>query len=113
MTEAEVIHSGPRNPYGAVPSAAVDHTPPSTQGKTATYSADLFCVCAGAINSTVILLASANDKHPTGLANRSDQVGRNFMYHQADALLAITTQRNPVSESFSPTGICGIDDANF
>ena len=33
--------------------------------------------------------ASANEKHPTGLANRSDQVGRNFMYHQADALLAL------------------------
>ena len=32
--------------------------------------------------------------HPNGLANRSDQVGRNFMYHQADALLAIGTDRN-------------------
>lgn len=42
----------------------------------------------------MILLASANDKHPKGLANRSDQVGRNFMYHQADALLAISTDRN-------------------
>jgi choline dehydrogenase-like flavoprotein len=65
--------------------------PPSKAGRTAIYTAGLFAVCAGAINSAVILLASANDKHPTGLANRSDQVGRNFMYHQADALLAITT----------------------
>ncbi len=32
--------------------------------------------------------------HPNGLANRSDQVGRNFMYHRADALLAIGTDRN-------------------
>jgi len=84
VTEAEVIHSGP----------VAHHTPPSTQGKTVTYSADLFCVCAGAINSAVILLASANDQHPAGLANRSGQVGRNFMYHQADAVLAITTQKN-------------------
>ena len=49
----------------------------------------------------MILLASANDKHPTGLANRSDQVGRNFMYHQADALLAITTQKN--EDSYTKT----------
>jgi choline dehydrogenase-like flavoprotein len=58
-------------------------------------------LCTGAINSAVVLLASANDKHPTGLANRSDQVGRNFMYHQADALLAITTDRN--EDSYTKT----------
>jgi choline dehydrogenase-like flavoprotein len=58
-------------------------------------------LCAGAINSAVVLLASANDEHPTGLANRSDQVGRNFMYHQADALLAITTDRN--EDSYTKT----------
>ena len=61
---------------------------------TATYQAGVFAVCAGAINSAVILLQSANDKHTTGLANSSDQVGRNFMYHQADALLALTTKDN-------------------
>ena len=65
------------------------------------YSADLFCLCAGAVNSAVILLASANDKHPNGLANSSDQVGRNFMYHQADALLAISTDRN--EDSYTKT----------
>ena len=58
-------------------------------------------MCAGAINSAVILLASANDKHPNGLANRSDQVGRNFMYHQADALLALSTERN--EDSYTKT----------
>ena len=60
----------------------------------ATYEAQLFCLCAGAINSAVVLLASANGTHPRGLANGSDQVGRNFMYHQADALLALGTQTN-------------------
>ncbi len=49
----------------------------------------------------MILLASANDKHPNGLANRSDQVGRNFMYHQADALLALSTERN--EDSYTKT----------
>jgi choline dehydrogenase-like flavoprotein len=73
----------------------------SKGGSPATYSAGIFAVCAGAINSAVILLASANDKHPNGLANRSDQVGRNFMYHQADALLAIGPQQN--DDSYTKT----------
>jgi choline dehydrogenase-like flavoprotein len=81
VTEVEVIHAGSQNP--------------------ATYSAGFFAVCAGAVNSAVILLASANDKHPNGLANRSDQVGRNFMYHQADALLALSTDRN--EDSYTKT----------
>ncbi len=93
VTHVEVIHSGPGTRYGA-PEPSETDAPPSTDGKTVTYAADMFCVCAGAINSAVILLASANDKHPTGLANRSDQVGRNFMYHQADALLALSPERN-------------------
>ena len=67
----------------------------------ATYSANLFCLCAGAINSAVLLLASAGDRHPTGLANESDQVGRNFMYHQADAILALGTQSN--ADSYTKT----------
>ncbi len=85
VVEAEVLHSG---------SVAGDSPAASKEGRTATYRASLFAVCAGAVNSAVILLASANDKHPNGLANSSDQVGRNFMYHQADALLAISTDRN-------------------
>jgi choline dehydrogenase-like flavoprotein len=87
VTAVEVIHSGT--------DAA------SKNGSTATYSAGIFAVCAGAINSAVILLASANDKHPTGLANSSDQVGRNFMYHQADALLALGSQGN--EDSYTKT----------
>jgi choline dehydrogenase-like flavoprotein len=101
VTEVEVIHSGPGKAYDGAQNWAAGHTPLSTQGKTVTYSAALFCVCAGAINSAVILLASANDRHPNGLANRSDQVGRNFMYHQADALLAVSTQRN--EDSYTKT----------
>ena len=84
ITGAEVMHSGIS---GNLPAA-------SCGGHTATYTAGIFALCAGAVNSAVILFASANDKHPKGLANSSDQVGRNFMYHQADALLAITTERN-------------------
>jgi choline dehydrogenase-like flavoprotein len=60
----------------------------------ATFEAHIFALCAGAVNSAVVLLQSANDKHPNGLANGSDQVGRNFMYHQADALLALSMDAN-------------------
>ena len=90
VVAVEVIHSGAQKTYGA----SEDSAPPAASGEAATYFADLFCVCAGAINSAVTLLTSANDKHPNGLANSSDQVGRNFMYHQADALLALSTERN-------------------
>jgi choline dehydrogenase-like flavoprotein len=67
----------------------------------ATYEGSIVAVCAGAVNSAVLLLQSANDKHPNGLANGSDQVGRNFMYHQADALLALSTISN--SDSYMKT----------
>ena len=48
-----------------------------------------------AANSAAILLKSANDKHPNGLANASDQVGRNFMKHQNAAMLGISLKKNP------------------
>ena len=35
------------------------------------YSGDLVVVCCGAINTAALLLRSANDEHPNGLANRS------------------------------------------
>jgi len=38
---------------------------------------------------------SANDKHPNGLANGSDQVGRNYMFHNSQAVLAISREPNP------------------
>ena len=38
--------------------------------------------------------ASANDKHPNGLANGSDQVGRNYMFHNSQAVLAISREPN-------------------
>ena len=65
------------------------------EGKTQTFSANVVVVACGAINSAVLLLRSANDKHPNGLANSSDQVGRNFMKHQNGAMLGITRKPNP------------------
>jgi choline dehydrogenase-like flavoprotein len=64
-------------------------------GATETISTSIVALAAGAVNSAVILLASADASHPKGLANRSDQVGRNFMNHNCSAVLAIhPTRRN-------------------
>ncbi|MGF1523243.1 MAG: GMC oxidoreductase [Leptolyngbyaceae cyanobacterium] len=60
-----------------------------------TFRADIFVVACGAINSAALLLNSANDQHPQGLANRSDQVGRNLMKHLTTAMVALTTTPNP------------------
>jgi choline dehydrogenase-like flavoprotein len=60
----------------------------------ATYRGDIVVVSAGAANSAKLLLASATDRHPNGLANGSDQVGRNYMYHNSVAVLAISKEEN-------------------
>ena len=49
----------------------------------------------GAINSAALLLRSANDKHPNGLANSSDVVGRHYMGHTNSVLMAISKCANP------------------
>ena len=63
-------------------------------GKPERYSADVVAVCAGASNSAKILLRSANDRHPNGLANGSDQVGRNYMFHNCKAVAALGKEPN-------------------
>jgi choline dehydrogenase-like flavoprotein len=60
-----------------------------------TYTADLVVVSCGAANSARLLLASASDAHPHGLANGSDQVGRNYMFHNCVAVLALSKEPNP------------------
>ncbi|MBB5515366.1 choline dehydrogenase-like flavoprotein [Rubricella aquisinus] len=56
-------------------------------------TASLFVVAAGAVQSAALLLRSANAHCPTGLANRSDHVGRNFMNHNCSAVLALHPMR--------------------
>ena len=48
-----------------------------------------------ATNSARLLLMSANDRHPRGLANGSDQVGRNYMFHNSCPVVAISKRENP------------------
>ena len=63
-------------------------------GADETYTADVVVVAAGASNSAKILLRSASDRHPNGLANGSDQVGRNYMFHNSKAVVAISKELN-------------------
>jgi choline dehydrogenase-like flavoprotein len=59
------------------------------------FSADIVVAACGAINSAALLLRSANDKHPRGLANGSDMVGRHYMGHTNSVVMAISKCPNP------------------
>ncbi len=64
-------------------------------GETVSFSADIVVLACGAANTAKLLLVSASDKHPNGLANGSDQVGRNYMFHASQAVLALSREENP------------------
>jgi choline dehydrogenase-like flavoprotein len=63
-------------------------------GEAEQYSADIVVVACGALSSALLLLRSANDQHPNGLANGSDQVGRNYMRHNQSVLMALSKELN-------------------
>ncbi len=63
-------------------------------GETLRLSGDVVVVSCGAANSARLLLMSANDRHPRGLANGSDQVGRNYMFHNSKAMVALAHEPN-------------------
>ncbi|RPI56074.1 MAG: GMC family oxidoreductase [Acidobacteria bacterium] len=52
-------------------------------GRTVRVESSLFVVSCGAVNSAALLLRSASDRHPQGLANSSGLVGRRYMAHLA------------------------------
>jgi choline dehydrogenase-like flavoprotein len=58
------------------------------------YSANVVVVACGALSSALLLLRSANERHPDGLANRSGQVGRNYMRHNQSILMALMRESN-------------------
>ena len=63
-------------------------------GERMTFQGDVIVVAAGAANSARLLLLSASDKHPQGLANGSDMVGRNYMFHNSQAVVALSKKPN-------------------
>jgi len=64
-------------------------------GVTERYSADIVVSSCGAINSAALLLRSASERHPRGLANGSDVVGRHYMGHVNSVLMALSKCPNP------------------
>ena len=53
-------------------------------------------VACGALSSALLLLRSANPRHPDGLANGSGQVGRNYMFHTLTAMCSLTAEHCPI-----------------
>jgi choline dehydrogenase-like flavoprotein len=64
------------------------------RGSEERYSADVVVVSAGAVNSAALLLRSASERHPRGLANSSDVVGRHYIAHVNSAVIAISKEPN-------------------
>lgn len=80
------------NPSGREVSGVVA----TVDGEEMTFTGDVVVVSAGAINSTALLLKSANDRHPAGLANSSGLVGRNLMKHILGSIIGVSSfKRNP------------------
>ena len=63
-------------------------------GTTWLFSAQAVVLAAGAINSAAILLRSATEHHSRGLANGSDQVGRNLMKPQLTSVIQLAAAPN-------------------
>jgi choline dehydrogenase-like flavoprotein len=63
-------------------------------GESWLFRADVVVLAAGAVNTPAILLRSGGSHHPRGLANGSDQVGRNLMLPQLTSILQLATERN-------------------
>jgi len=64
------------------------------EGRTEQYRADIVVAACGALSTALLLLRSANDRHPQGLANGSGQVGRNYMRHNQSILMALMREAN-------------------
>jgi choline dehydrogenase-like flavoprotein len=90
LTGAKAVRLETNEVGTAVTEVVVEH-----DGELETFAADLVVVSCGAANSAKLLLESASDRHPNGLANGSDQVGRNFMFHDSTAVLALSREENP------------------
>jgi choline dehydrogenase-like flavoprotein len=65
------------------------------------WSGDIVVLAAGAANTAAVLLNSHNPAHPNGLANGSDQVGRNYMFHTLTATISLTAR--PIDVTFPKT----------
>lgn len=63
------------------------------RGETHQVRSRVVVLAAGAVNSAALLLGSATDRHPDGLANGSGLVGRRYMAHRATMMEAVDLRR--------------------
>ena len=104
LTNAKAVKLETDPAGGAVTEVVVERN-----GETERFAAHIVVLACGAANTAQLLLMSANDQHPNGLANGSDQVGRNYMFHNSSAVLALSHDENPTI--FQKT--LGINDFYF
>jgi choline dehydrogenase-like flavoprotein len=104
LTNAKAVRLETGKSPTSVSAVVVEH-----EGRTERISGDIVVLACGAANTAKLLLASADDQHPNGLANGSDQVGRNYMFHDSTAVLALSREENPTT--FQKT--LGLNDFYF
>jgi choline dehydrogenase-like flavoprotein len=90
LTNAQVVKLETNGNGSTVTEVVVDRG-----GELERHSADVVVLACGAANTAKLLLVSTNERHPQGLANGSDQVGRNYMFHNSQAVLALSKDENP------------------
>ena len=88
LTEAKVTRLITTDDGTAVAAAEVEH-----QGRTLRVEAGQFVVSCGAVNTAALLLRSHSDKHPGGLGNSSDLLGRNYMVHNSTFFIGVSPLR--------------------
>jgi choline dehydrogenase-like flavoprotein len=72
----------------------VDAVEVERNGTVLRVEAGIVVVACGAVNSAALLLQSASDRHPHGLANSSGLVGRRYMAHLATMLQGVGWAKN-------------------
>jgi choline dehydrogenase-like flavoprotein len=102
LTNAEVTRLETDGAGRTVTAAQILH-----HGRRIQVRAKRFVVACGAVNTAALLLRSQSPTHPKGLANSSDQIGRNYMAHVTTFFLAIDP-RHPNEAVYQKT--IGIND---
>jgi choline dehydrogenase-like flavoprotein len=97
LTEAKVLrlHTSSSGREITAVEVEIKSSDAASQTEVQLFSADVVIIACGAINSAVLMLRSANDQHPNGLANRSGLVGRNLMKHVLGSIIGVTKKPNP------------------
>ena len=87
-----------------------------TAGAPVVVTGGAYVLAAHAIENPKILLLSSSEQFPNGLANSSDQVGRNLMDHVLYLSWALMPEGSPVFPYRGPLATSGIEslrDGNF